>query len=73
MSELLELGHLAQQHPMAEMQVRRRGVEPRLDPQGPSRLEAGQQLLPGMTGDGTLQEQFQGFRWREVYHPSILA
>jgi hypothetical protein len=39
MSKILEMAQLVDQHGMPEMQIRRRGIESRLDPQRPSGLQ----------------------------------
>jgi hypothetical protein len=43
--EVLELPHFVEQHRMAQMQVRRRGIEARLDAQGATELEPGLELI----------------------------
>jgi len=73
MPQLLELGHLPDQHPVAQVQVGRGGVEPRLDAQRPPRTQPGQQEFLGVTGDRALQEQIEGVRGRSVDHKSIFA
>ena len=64
MAQVLELAHLVQQHGVADVQVRRGGVEPGLDPQGPApgfhgRGEPGFQLLALEDFVGAAADQFK--------------
>jgi hypothetical protein len=62
MAELLELRHFADEHAMAEMQIRGRGIEARLDPEGPALHQFGFKLLDLVAGHGALREQGEGSR-----------
>ena len=73
MPQLLELGHLFDQHAVAQVQVRGGRVEAGLHPQRPPGLQARQQEVRGVAGDRALEEQIEGIQWRNVAHTSILA
>ncbi len=62
-AELLELCHLADEHAVTEMQIRRRGIETRLDPEGPALLQLHLQLFDLVAGHGALGEQGQVIRY----------
>ena len=56
MAEVLELAHLGEYHHMAQVQVRRRGIESALDPQRPLFAQPFQQfLLPHQIHDTAAQ------------------
>ncbi len=61
MAEVLELTHLVQQHRVAQVQVRRGGVEAGLDAQRAAFLQARAQILELEDLVGTAADQGKGF------------
>ena len=73
MTQFLELGHLPEQHPMAQMEIGSRGIEASLHAKRAARLQSSLKHGRGVTGDRALEQKFEGIAYGISAHVSIFA